>query len=85
MLQMEPQAHSAILLTFIKLPFVISIFALSIFEWPFSSGFAAFIVQGFHGSEIVDKYRQILIEILTHHAYRVNRKKRDTSNNNSQF
>ena len=26
--------HSAILSTFIKLPFVIKIFALSIFEWP---------------------------------------------------
>ena len=28
--------HSAILLTFIKLPFVIKIFVLSIFEWSFS-------------------------------------------------
>ena len=27
--------HSAILLTFIKLPFVIKTFVLSIFEWPF--------------------------------------------------
>ena len=27
--------HSAILLTFIKLQFVIKIFVLSIFEWPF--------------------------------------------------
>ena len=26
--------HSAIFLTFIKLPFVIKIFALSSFEWP---------------------------------------------------
>ena len=31
--------HSAILLTFIKLPFVIKIFVLSIFEWPFYTGF----------------------------------------------
>ena len=31
--------HSAILLNFIKLPFVIKIFALSIFEWPFYAGF----------------------------------------------
>ena len=31
--------HSAILLTFIKLPFVIGIFVLSIFEWPFYTGF----------------------------------------------
>ena len=36
MLQGEP---SAILLTFIKLPFVIKIFVLSIFEWPFYTGF----------------------------------------------
>ena len=34
--------HSAILLTFIKLPFVIKIFVLSIFEWPFKTGFTAF-------------------------------------------
>ena len=34
--------HSAILLTFIKLPFVIMIFVLSIFEWPFYTGFAAY-------------------------------------------
>ena len=31
--------HSAILLTFIKLPFVIKIFALSIFKWLFYTGF----------------------------------------------
>ena len=31
--------HSAILLTFIKLPFVIKIFVLSIIEWPFYTGF----------------------------------------------
>ena len=30
--------HSAILLTFIKLLFVINIFVLSIFEWPFMTG-----------------------------------------------
>ena len=35
MLQRE---HSAILLTFIKLPFVIKIFVLSIFEWLFYTG-----------------------------------------------
>ena len=34
--------HSAILLTFIKLPFVIKTFVLSIFEWPFYSGFTVF-------------------------------------------
>ena len=38
MLPLEGE-HSAILLTFIKLPFVIKIFVLSIFEWPFYTGF----------------------------------------------
>ena len=33
---MLPLEHSAILLTFIKLPFVIKIFVLSIFERPFT-------------------------------------------------
>ena len=31
--------YSAILSTFIKLPFLIKIFVLSIFEWPFYTGF----------------------------------------------
>ena len=31
--------HSAILSTFIKLPFVIKFFVLSIFEWPLKTGF----------------------------------------------
>ena len=34
-------APSAILSIFIKLPFVIKIFVLSIFEWPFKTGFTA--------------------------------------------
>ena len=39
MLQRE---HSAILLTFIKLPFVIKIFILSIFEWVFYTGLTVY-------------------------------------------
>ena len=35
--------HSAILLTFIKLPFVIKIFVLSIFEWPLKTGFTVVV------------------------------------------
>ena len=35
--------HSAILLTFIKLPFVIKIFVLSIYEWPFYTGFTVWL------------------------------------------
>ena len=38
-----PLEHSAKLLTFIKLPFVIKIFVLSIFEWPFHTGFTVFM------------------------------------------
>ena len=40
--------HSAILLTFIKLAFVIKNFVLSMFEWPFKTGFTvALNVQKF--------------------------------------
>ena len=35
--------HSAILLTFIKLPVVIKIFVSSTFEWPFYTGFSVFL------------------------------------------
>ena len=34
--------HSAIPLTFIRLPIVIKIFVLSIFEWPFYTGFTVY-------------------------------------------
>ena len=37
--RMLQEEHSAILSAFIKLPFVIKIFVLSIFEWPFNTGF----------------------------------------------
>ena len=38
--------HSAILLTFIqKLSFVIKIFVLSFFEWPFYTGFTIFLLN----------------------------------------
>ena len=38
-MQNAPREHSAILLTFIKLPFVFKTFVLSIFEWPLKTGF----------------------------------------------
>ena len=51
--------HSAILSTFIKLPFVIKIFVLhkSIFEWPFYTGssvhvFTKFLCTGSNGSRL---------------------------------
>ena len=37
--------HSAILSTFIKLPFVIKVFVLSIFELPFYAGFTIFVEE----------------------------------------
>ena len=37
--------HSAILSTFIKLPFFIKIFILSIFEWQFYTGFAVHVCR----------------------------------------
>ena len=37
--RMHQGEHSAILSTFMKLTFVIKIFILSIFEWPFYTGF----------------------------------------------
>ena len=41
----ENWEHSAILSTFIKLPFVIKIFVLSIFEWLFYTGFTTITVN----------------------------------------
>ena len=42
MLQWE---HSAILSTFIKLPIVIKVFVLSLFEWPFYTDFIVYFFQ----------------------------------------
>ena len=39
--------YSAILLNFIKLPFVIKIFVLSIFVWPFYTGFTVYVCDNF--------------------------------------
>ena len=45
--------HSAILLTFIKLPFVIKIFVLSIFERPFYTGFT--VINSFKSVDKLDR------------------------------
>ena len=39
-----PREHSAILFTFIKLPFVFKTFVLSIFEWLLKTGFTVFFM-----------------------------------------
>ena len=41
--------NSAILLTFIELPFVIKIFVLSLFEWPFYTGFTVGFIENYWG------------------------------------
>ena len=44
-MQVKSIADSAILSTSVKLPFVIKIFVLSIFEWPFYTGFTVPVLQ----------------------------------------
>ena len=41
-MQNAPREHSAILSTFIKLPFVLKTFVLSIFEWRLKTGLTVF-------------------------------------------
>ena len=45
--------HSAVLLTFIKLPFVIKIFVLSIFEWPLKTGFTVYVFRSIVENHVV--------------------------------
>ena len=45
--------HSAILSTFIRLPFVIKIFVFSIFEWPFYTGFTVYQLDNSTASNIL--------------------------------
>ena len=49
------QKHFAILLTFIKLPFVIKIFVLSIFEWQFYTDFTVYKLLCKHKNEDFSK------------------------------
>ena len=48
--------HSAIILTFIKLPFVIKIFVLSIFEWPLMTGLTVFARIIFTNISKINRY-----------------------------
>ena len=52
LLQNAPREHSAILLTFIKLPFVFNTFVLTIFEWLLKIGFTVHVISGFESSQI---------------------------------
>ena len=58
MLQWE---HSAILSTSIKLPFVIKIFVLSSFEWPFYTGFTVCFLSGIMGKQILAAHEIFLL------------------------
>ena len=51
--------HSAILPTFIKLPFVIKLFILSIFEWPFYTGFTVYPMKVSMGAKMRNQYNQV--------------------------
>ena len=63
-MQVRSTAHSAILSTFIKLTIVIKIFVLSIFEWPFYTGFTFFCNKSFTDqlllTQISDNSKRIL-------------------------
>ena len=55
--------HSAILLSFIKLPLVITIFVLSILEWPLQTGFTVNLSGALSESQTV--WIQIRTNILS--------------------
>ena len=55
--------HSAILLTFIMLPFVIKIFVLSTFEWPLKTGFTVCLIL--ISPRPLDKGASLKINFLT--------------------
>ena len=48
--------HSAILSTFIKLPFVIKTFVLSIFEWPFYTVFTVLVYVSLRREQTLVQY-----------------------------
>ena len=52
-LQNVPKEHSAMLSTFIKLPFVFKTFVLSNFELPLTTGFTVFLIFFYNKSSII--------------------------------
>ena len=60
--------HSAILSTFIKLPFVIKIFVLLIFEWPFYTDFTQVLHRFYTGFiQALHNFTQILLYLYCHY------------------
>ena len=61
---MLPLEHAPeILLTFIKLPFAIKIFVLSIFEWPFYTGFTVNL-QNLLLHMMIQSHNMILLDFV---------------------
>ena len=61
--------HSAILLTFIKLPFVFKTFVLSIFEWPFYTGFTVCIYfVGRKSPQKISHYHSIIFGLMFNYS-----------------
>ena len=57
--------HSAILLTCIKLPFVIKIFILAIFEWLLKTGFTACASSGVYDISVqIHRFIQVIAIFL---------------------
>ena len=61
MLQVE---HSAILSTFIKLPIIIKIYVLSIFEWQFYTGFTVQWQSQYHSFSVFIFFSSISVFIF---------------------
>ena len=57
--------HSAILSTFIKLPFIIKLFVLSIFELLFSSGFTVLSLVTDNNPSRISGRRRMTLEIIS--------------------
>ena len=60
-MQNVPREHSAMLSTFIKLPFVVETFVLFIFEWSFKTAFTVFRIFNFFNF-LIYNFDQIYIK-----------------------
>ena len=49
--------HSTMLSTFIKLPFAIKISGMSIFMWPFKTGFTAYLLSKLTINEQISRHQ----------------------------
>ena len=71
-MQNAPREHSAILLTFIKLPFVFKIFVLSIFEWLLKTGFTVLLSMNRKANPCIYCPAVLSRHFLWHTCYNVN-------------